>query len=70
MLLQKKKQPNDLDYQNLSKESTMARNHVVLEHVIAQRNMRKWKDLVLQEIHDDFKTLDSKMKSKSQSTGR
>ena len=43
-MLKSTKNQNDLDYQNLSKESTLARNKIVCEHVIASRNMRDWKD--------------------------
>jgi len=43
-LLKSNKNQSDLNYRNLSKESTIARNNIVLEHVVASRNMRVWKD--------------------------
>ena len=41
----------DLDVDILAKESTIARNKIVLEHIVADRNMKDWKDQVLTEIH-------------------
>lgn len=52
-LLKSNKQINDLDYYSLSQESTIARNQVMLEHVVATRNMRDWRDQVLSELHDE-----------------
>ena len=67
-LLKSSKNQNDLDYQNLSKESTLARNKIVCEHVIASRNMRDWKDQVLAEIHvEQREKLKKTRNSKSQS---
>lgn len=47
------KQLGDLNHANLVKESTIARNKIVLEHVVAARNMREWKDQILTEIHKE-----------------
>ena len=52
-LLKTSKQQVDLDHATLAKESTIARNKIVLEHVVAERNMREWKDQILAEIHEE-----------------
>ena len=52
-LLKSTKQLSDLNYNSLSKESTIARNKIMAEHVVAGRNMREWKFSVLAEIHDE-----------------
>ena len=41
----------DLDTDILAKESTIARNKIVLEHIVANRNMKDWKDQILTELH-------------------
>ena len=33
-----------ISHQNLTKESAICRNRIVLEHVLASRNMRGWRD--------------------------
>lgn len=38
---------------NLWHESTIARNKVVLEHVMAERNLRDWRNKVLSELHEE-----------------
>ena len=52
-LLKSSKQLNDLNYNNLAKESTIARNNITAEHIVASRNMREWKDQVLAELHKE-----------------
>ena len=52
-LLKSSKQQSDLNYNSLAKESTIARNNITAEHVVASRNMRDWKDQVLAEIHKE-----------------
>ena len=52
-LLKHGRQQNDLDYTGLAKQSVIARNQIVTEHVIASRNMRAWRDQVASEIHQE-----------------
>lgn len=42
----------------MAKESTIARNRIVTEHIIAARNMREWRDQAAFEIHDERRNLD------------
>ena len=46
-------QHGHLDYGTMAKESTIARNKIMLEHVMQERNMRGWKDEILAEIHQE-----------------
>ena len=52
-LLQTNKRSEDLDFSRLQEESTLARNKVLLEHVMARRNLRNWRDQVLTELHEE-----------------
>ena len=40
----------------------MARNKVVLESVMAERNLRDWKDEILSEIHNEQRVASQQMK--------
>ena len=50
-LFQSNKKQNNLDFQGLEQESNHARNKIVLEHVVASRNMREWRNQVMEELH-------------------
>ena len=50
-MLKSTRQNDDLDHQGLSQMSTLARNQLVIEHVVGSRNMRDWKEKILEEIH-------------------
>ena len=52
-LLKHTKVNDDLDYGSLAKQSVIARNQIVAEHVVASRNMRQWRDDVASEIHEE-----------------
>lgn len=45
----------DLNHRALTKESAIRRNKVMLEHVVASRNMCEWRDAVLDEIHQELR---------------
>ena len=46
----------DHSFDNLSTQSKIARNQVMLEHVMATRDMRQWKDQILSELHAEQRT--------------
>ena len=52
-LLQVNKRQNIDEFSNLRQDSNNARNKVVLEHIIAQRNLKDWRDQVLSELHEE-----------------
>ena len=52
-LLQVNKRQSDHEFSNLRQDSYHARNKVVLEHIVYQRNLKDWRDQVLSELHEE-----------------
>mmetsp|Transcript_51 Transcript_51/g.50 ORF Transcript_51/g.50 Transcript_51/m.50 type:complete len:91 (-) Transcript_51:72-344(-) len=51
-LLQVNKRQNEMS-SNLQVDSNIARNKVVLEHIVYKRNLKEWRDQVLSELHEE-----------------
>jgi hypothetical protein len=51
--LHKNKDLLGINHQQLSKDSAICRNKIVLEHVVASRNMREWRDQAMAELHQE-----------------
>lgn len=51
LLQSSKKGDASSDLKGLEQESSIARNKVMLEHVVATRNMRGWREQILEELH-------------------
>ena len=66
-LLKSSRQKDDLDHQNLTQMSTIARNKLVLEHVVGARNLKDWKAQILEEIHSEQREDNQHKRTQSQS---